>query len=145
MSRRNLLDLNVLIALTEPGHSHHQSAWDWFSSASASGWGICPLTEAGFLRVTTNPSFKPIQRTIAQATAILQMLKDQAGFHYWEINRSWVDLTAPFSRRIVGHEQITDAYLLGLAIEQNGYLVTFDRAIVSLAGDEFGKYIRLLH
>jgi len=144
LSRRNLLDLNVLIALTEPGHSHHKIAWKWFSSTSGTSWGVCPLTEAGFLRVTTNPSFKPVQRTVAQAIAILQALKEQAGFRYWEMASSWVEVTAPFSKRIVGHQQITDAYLLGLAIEANGRLVTFDRAIMSMAGEEYFTHVRLL-
>ena len=144
MSRRNLLDLNVLIALTEPGHSHHKTAWKWFSSTSVTSWGVCPLTEAGFVRVTPNPSFKPVRRSLAQATAILQALKEQAGFRYWEIARSWIEVTAPFAKRIVGHQQITDAYLLGLAIEANGRLVTFDRAIMSMAGEEFFTHVRLL-
>ena len=145
MIRRNLLDLNVLIALTEPGHSHHQSAWNSFSFAKKSGWGICPLTEAGFLRVTTNPAFKPVQRSIAQAAAILHALKGQSGFYYWQIEHSWVEVTAPFASRIVGHQQITDAYLLGLAIEANGVLVTFDRAILNLAGAEFSGNVLLLN
>lgn len=107
-------------------------------------WGICPLTEAGFLRVTTNPAFRPGPRTLAQATAILQSLKGHAGYWYWEIAESWVTLTAPFAARILGHQQVTDAYLLGLAIQENGVLVTFDAGLKYLAGTEFSKNLLLL-
>lgn len=107
-------------------------------------WGICPLTEAGFLRVTTNPAFRPGPRTLEQAIAVVQALKDHAGYSFWEIAESWVTLTAPFAARIVGHRQVTDAYLLGLAIKQKGVLVTFDAGIKYLAGAEFSKNLLVL-
>ncbi len=59
MIRRNLLDLNVLIALTEPRHDDFQGAVKWFSESGKNDWGLCALTEIGFVRVTTNPSFRP--------------------------------------------------------------------------------------
>jgi uncharacterized protein len=139
-----LLDVNVLIALTEPGHAHYQRAQEWFNTRGRGKWGVCPLTEAGFLRVTTNPMFRPIPRTLEQATAILELLKGHSDFWYWAIDESWVTLTAPFAARISGHQQITDAYLLGLAIKEDDMLVTFDRGIRFLAGPEFGKNLLVL-
>jgi uncharacterized protein len=144
LTRRNLLDLNVLIALTDAEHLLHQKARDWFASSGKGNWGICPLTEVGFVRVTTNPSMRPGTRTLGQAMAILQVLKGLPGYCFWPITDSWVTLTAPFAARISGHQQTTDAYLLGLAIKENGILVTFDRAIKYLAGAEFGKHLLVL-
>jgi predicted nucleic acid-binding protein len=61
------------------------------------GWGVCRLTEAGFVRVTTNPVYRLASRTIAQATAILADFANHPGYRYWPISPSWADLTAPFS------------------------------------------------
>jgi len=144
LSRKNLLDLNVLIALTEPGHSQHRKAQEWLNSSGKVSWGVCPLTEAGFVRVTTNPAFRPGPRTMEQAIAILQALKGYPGYWYWEIDESWVTLTAPFAARIFGHQQVTDAYLLGLAIKEKGTLVTFDKSILYMAGAEFSQNVLLI-
>jgi toxin-antitoxin system PIN domain toxin len=144
MPEKFLLDLNVLIALTEPGHKHHQKAQDWFNSSRKDSWGVCPLTEAGFVRVTTNPAFHSGPRSMELAKAILQALKGYPGYWYWEIDESWVTLTAPFAARIFGHQQVTDAYLLGLAIKRQGVLVTFDKGIQYMAGEEFSQNVLVL-
>ena len=144
MIRKHLLDLNVLIALTEPGHDHHRKAQEWFIASGKDSWGICPLTEAGFIRVTTNPAFRPGPRTLELATAILQMLKVRPGFWYRKIDESWVAVTAPFAKRIIGHQQITDAYLLGLAIKDDDILVTFDRGLKYMAGAEYARNLLVL-
>ncbi len=144
LTRKNLLDLNVLIALAEPGHTHHVGAHAWLRSSSRDNWGICPLTEAGFVRVTTNPAFRAGPRTLEQAIAILEALKGLPGYCYWKLEDSWVTLTAPFASRILGHQQVTDAYLLGLAIKGDGVLVTFDRGLKYLAGMEYGRNLLIL-
>ena len=144
MIRRGLLDLNVLIALADPEHMHHQAARNWLRSPGRERLGICPLTEAGFLRVTTNPAFCSTPRTFEQAIAILEALKGRDDFWYCPIDESWVELTAPFAARIRGHQQVTDAYLLGLAIKENGVLVTFDKGIQYMAGAEFRQNVLVL-
>ena len=143
MTRRNLPDVNVLIALTDPEHQHSSKARDWFLSRREF-WGLCPLTEAAFIRITTNPAIHPSKRTIEQSIAILQSLKGHSDHFYWEIKESWVNLTAPFAARISGHQQVTDAYLLGLAILEKGVLVTFDRGLKYMAGAEFGRNLLVL-
>jgi uncharacterized protein len=142
--RKNILDLNVLIALTESQHVHHRTAHEWLNASGKDDWGLCPLTEAGFIRVITNPSFRPVPRTLDQAIGAVKMMKAYPGYSFWEIDESWVTLTAPFAARIVGHQQVTDAHLLGLAIKNNGVLVTFDAAIQNLAGFEFRQNILVL-
>ena len=84
--------------------------------------------------------------TVERAVAILQALKAHPGYHYWPITdaESWVAVTACFASRISGHQQITDAYLLGLAIKENGVLVTFDRGLKYLAVPQFSKNLLIL-
>lgn len=146
MTRRNLLDLNVLIALTELEHIHRQKAERWFLSTGKDNWGVCPLTESGFIRVTTNPAMQAGTITLGRAIAILQALRAHPGYHYWPITdaESWVAVTARFAARISGHQQVTDAYLLGLAIKEDGVLVTFDRGIRYMAGAEFTRNLLVI-
>ncbi|MFZ1941961.1 MAG: TA system VapC family ribonuclease toxin [Terracidiphilus sp.] len=144
MIRRTLLDVNVLIALLEPGHGFFQKAQEWFSSSGRDNWGVCPLTEIGFLRITTNPSFYPGPRTHEQASSVLAELTNRPGYRYWPLTDSWAALTAPFAARVTGHQQVTDAYLLGLAIKEDGVLVTFEKGIRYMAGPQFANHVLIL-
>ncbi|MFP5206614.1 MAG: VapC toxin family PIN domain ribonuclease [Acidobacteriota bacterium] len=118
---------------------HRQSAHDWFASAGGKRLGICPLTEAGFLRVATHPAFHPSTRTLEYAIVLLQALKGRDDCWYCPMDRSWAALTARFADRIRGHQQLTDAYLLGLAIQEEGVPVTFDLGMKYMAGAEFSR------
>ena len=145
MSRRHyLLDLNCLIALADPTHRHYRAIHRWFDESRLGDWGICPLTEAGFVRVTTNASYGPEARTIAEATKVLRGFAHSPGYCYWPIERPWAELTAPFAERIFGHQQVTDAYLLGMAVREDGVLVTFDKGIQYMAGAELSGHVLLL-
>ena len=117
---------------------------EWFDSSGKEDWGVCPLTEAGFVRVTTNPAYRGATRTVAQATAILAEFATHPGYRYWTISDKWAVLTAPFSARLLGHQQVTDSYLLGLAVKEKGVLVTFDRGIKYLAGAEYSRNLLVL-
>ncbi len=139
-----LLDLNALIALADPDHECHQAVQKWFISSGKENWGVCPLTEAGFVRVMTNPAYRPTSRTIVQAIAILADFAVHPGYRYWSISDRWVVLTAPFSARLLGHQQVTDSYLLGLAVKEEGVLVTFDKGIKYLAGGEYSRNLLVL-
>ena len=141
---RYLLDLNALIFLADPDGLHYSAMQKWFDSSGKEDWGICPLTESGFVRVTTNPAYRGPTRTIAQATAILAEFASHPGYRYWSIADKWAVLTAPFSARLLGHQQVTDAYLLGLAIKERGVLVTFDKGIKYLAGTDYSRNLLVL-
>ena len=78
-----------------------------------------------------------------QATAMLDRLKQEPGYHYQPITADWQTLTNPFSKRLHGHNQVTDAYLLGVAVREGLTLATFDTAILHLAG-EHRKHILIL-
>lgn len=141
---RYLLDLNSLVAFGDPDHTHHRAIQKWFISKGKGDWGVCPMTEAGFIRVTTNPAYRPATRTIAQAIAVLADFATHPGYRYWSMSDSWTRLTAPFATRIFGHQQVSDAYLLGLAVKEGGVLVTFDNAIRFLAGSEYSRNVLVL-
>lgn len=136
-----LLDVNLLFAISEPAQVHHSIAMKWFSRLNQP-WAICGITEAGFLRVATNPRVGA--RSIPQATAFITRLTSRPNCVFWSVSESWVQLARPLGPRIHGHQQITDAYLLGLAIANRGTLVTLDRAMLSLAGPEFRDHVLLL-
>jgi toxin-antitoxin system PIN domain toxin len=139
---RHLLDVNVLIALTDPDHAHHALVTRWFDAAGHVEWGVCAFTEAGFVRVTSNSRFG--NRTAAGASQLLQLLANRPGYRYWPITDGWISLVEPFRARIVGHQQIGDAFLLGLAIKEDGVLVTLDRAIRTMAGARLGRHVLVL-
>jgi toxin-antitoxin system PIN domain toxin len=136
-----LLDVNVLVALTEPEHVHHQTATKWFNTPGLD-WGLCAFSEAGFLRVTTNP--KAGAHSVQDSTEVLAALASNPGYRFWPISASWTAVAAPFHERIFGHQQITDAYLLGLALKEDGILVTMDKAIKYLAGTKYGNHVLVL-
>lgn len=136
-----LLDVNVLIALTQSDHAHHQVVTQWFDNLGAE-WGMCAFSEAGFLRISTNPKVGNL--TVEEATEILAALAAHSSNRFWPVAASWTSVTAPFSERIFGHKQITDAYLLGLAVQDNGVLVTLDKKIQYLAGPQYSQHVLVL-
>jgi toxin-antitoxin system PIN domain toxin len=136
-----LLDVNVLLALLAENHIHYQLVTDWFSTPEL-WWAVCPFTEAGFIRNATAPRNGSI--TVSEATKVLARIAKQPGYHYLPITADWQTLTRPFFARIFGTKQVTDAYLLGLAIREDCVLVTMDKAILHMAGSEHRKHVLLL-
>jgi toxin-antitoxin system PIN domain toxin len=136
-----LLDINVLLALTQPEHLHFSTATKWFDSPSLD-WGLCAFSQAGFLRLSANPSVGRLR--FDDANQLLTALIRRPGYRYWPITADWAELVAPFRERVWGHQQVTDAWLLGLAIKGNGVLVTLDKAIRSMAGPKYAKHVLVL-
>ena len=135
----HLLDINVLIALVFEDHVHHIAVKGWFNSDPV--WTLCPFTEAGFLRFATDSLRGGLG--IREATGILDKLAAQPGYRYISASSDWSTLTRPFLNRLHGHNQVTDAFLLGLAFQADLILTTFDRALLHLAG-EHAAHVRLL-
>jgi len=123
-----LLDVNMLIALFDAAHVHHQAAHGWMAANRTQGWATCPVVQNGCLRVMSQPSYPghlpvaEIARRLRQATA--------SGEHVF-----WPDTLEPTDSRRFRHENVlsskslTDVYLLGLAVHHDGRLVTFDRTV----------------
>ena len=124
-----LLDVNVLVALFDGEHPHHPAAHEWFGRSRTLGWATCPLTENGFLRVSTNPAFHPRAPALGEAVSALADLRAVPGHEFWPDDLSLCDGRHFDPSRVLGHRQITDAYILALAVHRSGRLVTFDRGI----------------
>jgi uncharacterized protein len=136
-----LFDVNVLVALAEEEHVHHKKVIDWFKTIGGD-WGMCAFSEAGLLRSLANPAIGKI--TIEEATAVVESLTGHPGYRFWPISTGWTELTAPFRERVLGHQQVADAYLLGLAIKRNGILVSMDKGIKYLASSKFSRNLLIL-
>jgi toxin-antitoxin system PIN domain toxin len=127
-----LLDLNVLVALAWPAHSAHSLVQNWMSQHARHGWATCPFTQTAFVRILSNPAFSQDALTPANALSLLAANLEHPTHRFWEDDISFPKALELAAARIVGRQQVTDAYLLGLAIHRKGKLATLDRGIVSL-------------
>jgi toxin-antitoxin system PIN domain toxin len=125
---RALLDVNVLIALLDPDHSLHLPATNWFSVNARNGWASCPITQNGCVRVMSGPGYPgalPVQAVVER----LAMATKTRLHEFWPDGLSLLDPASFDPSRIHGPRQITDLYLLALAVKHRGSFVTFDRLI----------------
>ncbi|MCC7374301.1 MAG: PIN domain-containing protein [Verrucomicrobiales bacterium] len=127
-----LLDTNVLIALLWPSHAQHDRAVKWFTRHRRKCWATCPLTEAGFVRIVSNPAFSRDAVTPREAIGVLAANTAAKDHTFWPDEVSFPDAVAFAGVRLVGHQQATDAYLLGLALRRGGVLATMDERITAL-------------
>jgi toxin-antitoxin system PIN domain toxin len=141
---RYLLDVNVLLALHRPSHEAHRTVIHWFGREGQTAFSTCAMTQAGFVRLMMNPQLS--ERKVAQneARRLLDELTQRKGHSFWDSGISFLEATAPLASSILGHRQITDAYLLGVAIYKKGVLATLDKATRHLAGDEFGRNVLVI-
>ena len=133
-----LLDVNALVALAWDSHVHHEAVRAWFAANSVNGWATCPVTESGFVRVSSNPKVLPSFIAVKAARGVLAALRDAGGHRFLVDDVSPTDPDVP---RIVGHRQVTDAQLLALARRHGTRLLTFDTGIAALAE---GRDVELL-
>jgi toxin-antitoxin system PIN domain toxin len=133
-----LLDVNVLVALFDPDHVHHDLAHDWFAHDGAKGWATCPVTENGFVRIVSNPKYRPDAPPASAALDRLRRFCAGGHHHFWPDAVSLRDESLFVAAAIRGHRQLTDMYLLGLARKKGGRLATFDRTI-ALSGVKGAK------
>ena len=124
-----LFDVNVLVALAWPNHVHHAPAKEWFSAHHAEGWATCPVTESGFVRVSSNPRATPEAKSPAGALFLLRQIAALDGHHFWVDDISIARSDLIDSSKLLGHRQVTDVHLLALAIRHGGRLVSFDRGL----------------
>ena len=125
-----LLDVNVLLALAWPNHQFHAAAVRAMGT-KRSRWATCALTQLGFLRLSSNPAAIPGARSPAECAALLQaMVSDPLHVYFDRLP----PVTGSMNfRGLLGHNQMTDAYLLHLAREHHAVFMTFDRRLQSLA------------
>jgi hypothetical protein len=130
-----LLDVNVLVALFDPDHVHHEAAHRWFGEHRSRGWATCPLTENGLVRVLSSAAYRSAPVPPGETLSRLRTFCASGHHVFWPDSASLRDQSL-FPARALGHRQLTDVYLLGLARSRNGRLATFDRSVrtASVAG-----------
>ena len=124
-----LLDVNVLVALFDPLHINHDDAHVWFASHGRRRWATCAITINGCIRVLSNPDYPSLTATPLQVAQRLRILCTKPNHEFWAEDVSPLDEERFHWERIMGHRQITDVYLLSLAVTRDAQLVTFDRSI----------------
>jgi toxin-antitoxin system PIN domain toxin len=126
---RALLDVNVLLALLDGDHVDHERARAWINHEIDHGWASCAITQNGFVRVISQPRYpSPVPPShaidmLARAT--------RTGYHeFWPCTASILDVNIVDRSRLHSSRQVTDAYLLALAVDNSGRFATFDQSVV---------------
>jgi toxin-antitoxin system PIN domain toxin len=125
---RALLDVNVLIALLDQDHAMHAAATHWFADHAEGGWASSPITQNGCVRVMSHPNYP----SRLQVAAIIERLGEAVArpeHQFWPDDVSLLDARIADRSRIHGPRQVTDLYLLALAVRHGGCFVSFDAAI----------------
>jgi hypothetical protein len=121
-----LLDVNALVALAWDSHVHHARMRAWFTANSTAGWATCPITESGFVCVSSNPKVLPSAIGVTTVREVLSALRARQGHRFLTDDVSISDSDVP---AIAGYRQVTDAHLLTLARRRGMRLLTFDARI----------------
>jgi uncharacterized protein len=129
---RALLDINVLIALLDGSHVHHGLVTEWLAHNLDAGWASCPITQNGCIRLLSQPAY-PNAVPVAQVAQRLTDAARHPSHVFWPDTISLLQPDGVVWDRILGSRQVTDVYLLALAVRHDGRFVTLDRGIALAA------------
>ena len=144
MSGGSLLDVNILVASVDVEHVAYKTVHAWLRDLAGRHWATCPLTQAAFVRIISNRQFHENSVRLSEAFQLLTEITQRPGHRFWPMDISFFEAVRAFRERLVGHRQVTDAYLLGLAIRNKGRLVTLERGIETLAGESYRQHVTVL-
>ena len=130
-----LLDVNVLVALMWEAHEQHELVQRWFTRHARNGWATCPFTQAGFVRILSSAAFSRDAVAPLHALAVLTATLENRFHRFWPDDIGFAEAVGPFRGKLHGHRQVTDAYLLGLAIRKRGRIATLDQGLAALLPD----------
>jgi uncharacterized protein len=133
-----LLDVNALVALAWDSHIHHAAVRRWFAANHAAGWATCPVTESGFVRVSSNHTALPSALSPQAAREVLRAMREVGGHRFLVDDVSMTDPDVPAT---AGHRQVTDSHLLTLGRRSGVPVITFHAGLAALAG---GRDVELL-
>ena len=126
--RRALLDVNVLIALLDADHLHHRRATRWLGEHLKYGWASCAITQNGCVRIMSQPGY-PNSLPAARVAERLREATLTEHHLFVPDTPSLLDPAVFDTEQLLGHRQVTDAWLLGLAVRHKFRVVTFDAAM----------------
>jgi toxin-antitoxin system PIN domain toxin len=132
----DLLDVNVLISMAWPNHVHHRSAQQWFRNRHHGPWATTPVTESGFVRVSSNRAAIPTAVTPSEALSLLARIRQVADHVFLPDDLEQVIGEHLPADRVVTHRLVTDAHLLALARRHGARLATLDRGVAAMAGPD---------
>lgn len=140
-----LLDVNVLIAICDGHHIHHAQASEWFANHAKQGWATCPLIQNGVIRIMSQPSY-PNARPIGEVINQVRTMCAAKYHHFFANDFSIMDEAKIAHQHLLGNKQLTDIYLLALAVQHGARLVTLDGGIPlqTVKGAKKENYFRIL-
>ena len=124
----SLLDVNILIALLDENHLHHSAACAWLEEHINDGWASCPITQNGCIRILSQPSY-PNAVGVQEAIRLLREATSTQHHHFVPDDASLLDSALVDDQRLLSARQITDVYLLALAVAHGMRFVTLDRSV----------------
>lgn len=128
-----LLDVNVLIALIDPDHVSHDRVHHWFERGAVNDWATCPIVENGVIRIVGGPSYSNPSLSCAAVVEVVRSLCVQPGHHFWPDDLSLASSALVDTSKLLTSGQITDTYLLALAVARGGRLASLDRRLSTAA------------
>ena len=128
-----LLDANVLLALAWPHHPFHQRAIARLARRERARWATCLLTQAAFVRLSSNPAIIPGAKSPAEAGYLLGELTDDPNHVFLEAKSRQLPRLQELLARCHGHNQVNDAFLIWLALSHGASVLTFDVPLRHLA------------
>ena len=127
---RALLDVNVVIALLDPDHTFHERAHAWWARHDSAGWASCPISENGVVRIMSNATYsRHAAFAPAELISRLRTFVEHTDHEFWFDDVSIRDPAIVSADRVHGTRQVSDLYLLALAVRHHGRLATFDRSV----------------
>ena len=124
-----LLDVNVLVALIDPNHVAHDAAHHWFETIGARAWATCPITENGVIRIVGNVKYPSTPGSPAEVARIVAQMRELPGHVFWADDISMLGDERIDPSQLLTSAQVTDTYILALAVAHEGKLATFDRRL----------------
>jgi uncharacterized protein len=140
----HLLDVNALIALLWEDHQFHGKMSAWFSRHASAGWATCAITQSGFVRVMSQPALAQPGRTLADLAEVLAQNVAHPAHRLVALDFSFSDVQACCTGGVVGHRQVTDAYLLTAAVRARMKLLTFDSGVSALLASDAERKAHVL-
>ncbi len=133
---RHLLDANALIALGWPAHEHHGRMLAWFKNHARQGWATTPFTQAAFVRIVSQPAFSGVAIGPREAAELLARNLAHRHHTFFPLDMEIAEVAGLCTGGLMGHRQVTDAYLLALSVKRKCKLVTFDSGVGQLLATE---------
>ncbi len=143
----HLLDANALIALGWPTHEHHSHMVAWFRQHARTEWATTAITQAAFVRIVCQRAFSGRAIAVGEVAELLLRNTAHPKHRLLSLDFGFGEVWAACTGGILGHRQITDAWLLTAAIRNGMKLLTFDAGVEHLLAkpQERKEHVTVLH